>query len=225
VSNEPQPPGTCVIMGVGPQLGFSVARRFGRAGHPVAMISRNKIALEEFGSQLENDAPWGAYPADASDSGQIDAAVREARRALGPVQVLVYNVAMLGLRAWPTSLNHDLLMSTFEANVGSALVAIQAVVEDMRARQSGTILFTSGRWALTPSGEFFSVGLGKAALHNLGLSLAEELLPDGIHVATITISGVIRSATDYEYDPDRLAELYWTIHEQAAPDWQFDVRC
>ncbi len=220
-----QPPGTCVVVGVGPQLGFSVARRFGRAGHSVAMISRNKLALEDLGSQLGSHTTWGAYPADASDSAQIDAAIREAQQSLGPVEVLVYNAAVLGLRAWPTRLSHDLLMSTFEANVGSALVAAQAVVADMRARTSGTILFTSGTWGFTPSGEFCSVGLGKAALHNLGLSLAEELAKDGIHVATITISGEIRSGPDYEYDPDRLAELYWSIHEQARADWQADVRC
>ena len=130
-----------------------------------------------------------------------------------------------GCAVWPTELSHELLLSTFEANVGSALVAAQAVASDMRASQRGTILFTSGSWGFTPSGEYCSVGLGKAALYNLGLSLAEELAGDGIHVATITISGRIRSASDYPYDPERLAERYWSIHRQARPDWQADVRC
>jgi NAD(P)-dependent dehydrogenase (short-subunit alcohol dehydrogenase family) len=224
VGEDLQSLGTCVVIGVGPLLGFSVAQRFSRAGHPVALISRTQSSLEEFGAKLGADAAWGAYQADAADSTQIDAAIRKARRALGPIQVLVYNAAVLGLRAWPTELSHDLLLSTFEANVGSALVAAQAVVADMRNNRRGTILFTSGSWGFTPSGEYCSVGLGKAALYSLGLSLAEELVGDGIHVATITISGRIRSASDYAYDPDLLAEHYWAIHRQARPDWQADVR-
>ena len=33
--------GVAVVLGVGPGLGLAVARRFGRGGHPVAVVSRS----------------------------------------------------------------------------------------------------------------------------------------------------------------------------------------
>ena len=40
--------GTAVIVGVGPGLGLELARIFGNAGHPVAMLARDKAKLDSF---------------------------------------------------------------------------------------------------------------------------------------------------------------------------------
>ena len=221
---EPGGHGTCIVIGVGPKLGFSVVRRFAASGHPVAMMARRREALEAFGARLAEDVRWGAYPVDAARSDQVAAVVRRAQADLGPADVLVYNAALLGLRAWPTALSHEDLMASIEVDVGSALAAVQAVVPAMRAFGRGTILFTSGNWGIRPSGEYCAVGLGKAALHSLGLSLAEELAPERIQVTTVTIGGVIRPESDYTYDPDRLAELYWDLHSRPPAKWEPDIR-
>jgi short-subunit dehydrogenase len=44
--------GTAVIVGVGPGLGLELARIFGNAGHPVAMLARDKAKLDTFAKEL-----------------------------------------------------------------------------------------------------------------------------------------------------------------------------
>ena len=217
------PPGTCVVIGVGRKLGLSVARRFGREGHPVALMARRRSRLEEFGRDLGQDGiRWAAFEADASQTDEVVAAVATARSSLGPVQVLVYNAAALNTPSLPSEMSLDLFYSTLRVNLVSALVATQLVVPDMRQLGTGTVLFTGGTWGLVPSAAYSAVGMGKAALRNLAFSFAEELAPDGIHVATVTISGVIKAGTDF--DPDRLADLYWDVHCQPPDAWEREVR-
>ena len=41
-----------VIVGAGPNLGAAIARRFGREGMPVGLISRNHDKLEQLAAEL-----------------------------------------------------------------------------------------------------------------------------------------------------------------------------
>jgi NADP-dependent 3-hydroxy acid dehydrogenase YdfG len=41
-----------VIVGVGPGLGLELARTFATAGHPVAMLARDKAKLDTFAEEL-----------------------------------------------------------------------------------------------------------------------------------------------------------------------------
>jgi len=61
-------------------------------------------------------------------------------------------------------------------------------------------------------------------VRSLSLSLAAELRPDGVHVATVTIRGSIAAGT--AFDPDLIAATYWQLHEEssAAPEtWRAEV--
>ena len=42
----------------------------------------------------------------------------------------------------------------------------------------------------------------------------------GIHAATITIAGAVKPGTDF--DPDRIAELFWTAHTDPKDAWQIE---
>ena len=44
-----------VIIGAGPNLGAAVARRFGREGMAVGLVSRTQSKLDDLAGQLEND--------------------------------------------------------------------------------------------------------------------------------------------------------------------------
>jgi len=45
---------------------------------------------------------------------------------------------------------------------------------------------------------------------------------DGIHAATITIAGAVKPGTDF--DPDNIAELFWTAHTDSKDAWQTEYR-
>ena len=84
----------------------------------------------------------------------------------------------------------------------------------MRSAGRGTLLLTGSVAAEKPSVSAATVGVAKAALRNLGLSLHSELAPDGIQAVTVTIRGVLHGAK--ALDVDEIADRYWALHIAAA---------
>ncbi|MDQ6861378.1 MAG: SDR family NAD(P)-dependent oxidoreductase, partial [Verrucomicrobiota bacterium] len=113
------------------------------------------------------------------------------------------------------------LMSDLRTNVGGALASVQQVLPAMRAAKRGTIIFTGGGFALEPHPQFASVGIGKAALRNLALVLAKELAPEGIHVATVTIEGMVKRGT--AFDPEQIAQEFVRLFRQPADSFEAET--
>jgi len=200
------------VVGAGPGVGLAVARRFTREGFRVALIARRPEALDEYVDELQRGgAEAHGFPADAADEGSLRQAFADIKARLGAPSVLVYNAAVLRQNR-PSELPVQDLLYDFRVNVAGALVAAQAVLPDMRAHKQGTILFTGGGLALTPFPAVASLSLGKAAIRNLTFSLGAEVEPDGIQVATVTICGYVKPGS--HFDPDRIADAYWTLHTQ-----------
>ena len=88
--------GTAIIVGVGPGIGLELARTFAGAGHPVAMLARDKAKLDGYAAELASTGPdIRGYAADAADPANLRAALRSAITELGAPDVLVYNVGVL----------------------------------------------------------------------------------------------------------------------------------
>jgi NAD(P)-dependent dehydrogenase (short-subunit alcohol dehydrogenase family) len=82
------------IVGVGPGLGFALARRFA-AEYAVALVARGKDKLANFTHEI--NAAGGnsiAVSADMSKEHEIAGAFEQIRRELGDTEVLLYNAAM-----------------------------------------------------------------------------------------------------------------------------------
>ena len=67
-----------VIVGAGPNLGMAVARRFGREGFAVGLISRTQSKLDDLAAQLEADGIRAAGA--AADIRDPDALARRSPR-------------------------------------------------------------------------------------------------------------------------------------------------
>ena len=200
----------CTIVGMGRGISHAVARRFGAEGFAIGMISRDDAPLRELEAEIPNSR---GISADAGDGHALMWALRE----LGPADVLVYN-ASAGRPGPATKLDIDDAMADFRVNVLGILRAVEETVPAMRAAGKGTIIITGGGLALNPVPTLASLALGKAAQRNLALSLAAELEPAGIHVATVTVCGFVQPGTHFA--ADKIAEEYWRLHLQ--PPGQFD---
>ncbi|MDI1448721.1 SDR family NAD(P)-dependent oxidoreductase [Polyangium sp. 6x1] len=200
------------VVGAGPGVGLAVARRFAREGFLAALIARRPEALDEYVEGLQRGgAEAYGFPADAADETSLRQAFADIEARLGAPSVLVYNAAVLKQNRLSEVPIQDLLYD-FRINVAGAVVAVQAVLPRMRAQKKGTILLTGGGLALTPFPTHASLAIGKAAIRNLTFSLGAEVEPDGIQVATVTICGFVKPGT--HFDPDRIADAYWTLHTQ-----------
>ncbi|MBI1946886.1 MAG: SDR family NAD(P)-dependent oxidoreductase [Deltaproteobacteria bacterium] len=201
-----------VVIGAGPGIGLAVARRFGREGMKVALLSRRGADMERAAAQLsEAGITARGYACDAERAHDVADALQAVVHDLGPVDCLVYNAAV-PKPGGPLEVGLEQLVRQFRVDVGGALVAVQRVVPHMKAVRKGSILLTGGGLALDPWPQMTALAIGKAGLRSLALSLFKELKPHGIHAATVTVDGLV--AKGGKLDPDAVANVYWELHQQ-----------
>ena len=199
-------PELVVVVGAGPGVGVGVAQAFAEKGHPLLLISRNIENLEEMAAALRIlGATVDVAVADASLPGDVARVLEILDK---PIDALVYNAAAFGgpLLATP---DQEVRLAT-EVNLYSLLSAAKAALPRMSAGRSA-ILITGGGFALYPSSDYGVLSVGKAMIRSAALLLAQELKPEGIRVATITIGGTVALATPFA--PDLIAKKYLEAFE------------
>ena len=80
----------------------------------------------------------------------------------------------------------------------------------------------SGGFADNPVPALASLSMGKAALRSAATLIALGVKEDGIHAATITIAGSVVRGT--AFDPDNIAELFWSAHTDPIDGWRTEYR-
>jgi NADP-dependent 3-hydroxy acid dehydrogenase YdfG len=214
-------PDVVVIVAAGPGLGLAVARRFAREGASIGLIARSTDRLDELADELRAAGTTVAVAeSDVADPAMLREAFGVLHELLGDPTVLVFNASEY-VEGRPAEVSYDAFMHGVYVGVGAALVSVQEVVPAMRAAGRGTVLLTGSVAAEKPSVSAATVGVAKAALRNLGLSLHSELAADGIQVVTVTIRGVLRGPK--ALDTDEIAAAYWTLHTQPRESWTPEV--
>lgn len=203
----------CAVVGFGPGLSSAIARRFVAGGFDVMGIARDPARHASLAGPHVT-----LREADALDSVALAEAVS------GDVAVLVYNAYRATMAAaGPSSLDPAALIEDFRVNVAGALAAVQAVLPGMRRAGRGSLLLTGGGLALNPTAWLpaASLAIGKAGLRSLAQTLHAELSPEGIHAATVTVAGTIAPGT--AFDPDRIAEAFWSLHEDQPGGFRDEI--
>jgi NAD(P)-dependent dehydrogenase (short-subunit alcohol dehydrogenase family) len=206
---------SAIIIGVGPGIGQSVARRFAADGLDLGLVARSASTLDNATAALaEFPDEKVSATADAADEGALRAALDAVVDRLGVPDVLVYNAAII---QWDSlgELSAREHLDAWAVNVVGAITAVAHVGPRMEARGSGTILITGGMPSPVP--EVMSLSLGKAGVRALSELLAARFGPAGVHVASVTIGGAVAPGT--AFDPDEIAERYWELHGQPREQW------
>ena len=205
-----------VIVGAGPNLGLAIARRFGREGFAVGLVSRTQAKLDDLASQLESEGVTAAgAAADIRDSDALTAAIRSLAGRLGEVEVLEYSPLPAPEFMKPIlETTVDDVRGPIEFSILGAVAATQAVIGPMRDAGRGTIMFTTGGAAINPYPLRAGVGVSFAGEVAYARMLHDELADSGIHVAHTAIGGRIAPVMDHE--PEDVAELLWSHHVDRA---------
>ena len=203
-----------VIVGAGPNLGMAVARRFGREGLAVGLVSRNQEKLDGLAAELESEGLTAAgAAADIRDGDALAAAIRSLAERLGPVEVLEYSPlpAREFMKPILETTAED-LRGPLEFSVLGAVAATHAVLGPMREAGRGTILFTTGGAAINPYPLRAGVGVSFAGEVAWARMLHDELAGQGIHVAHTAIGGSSRTAatTSRTTSPASCGPTTWT---------------
>ncbi|NNN30605.1 SDR family oxidoreductase [Streptomyces sp. S3(2020)] len=212
------------VVGAGPGLGRAIARRFGTAGHPVALISRNADKLEGIRDGLDAEGVSArAYPADVTDADSLTSALDKAAADLGRIGVLSYSPAptfpatagevpdlkALGFTA-AAETTAESVRPMFDMLVGGALTAAAAVLPGMREAGDGALLFTTGTTAVLPIPGMSNSGIALSGLRSWARGLHADLAGEGVWVGHLSIGLPIVPGTG-EGDPDVLADRWYQL--------------
>ena len=208
-----------MVIGAGHGISAATARLFGGQGYAVSLVARGQGRLAELRAALRRDGVRVEDAgADAGNPRELTVAVEALVRALGPVDVLLYNVSV-GRQVAVTDLSAEDLLADLAAGAAGLQTAVRGVLPGMRQRGSGTVLATGGGSADRPIASMATLGVQKAALRALVEVQARALAPEGIHVATVTVRGLV--GEDQQIHPDRVAEVYAElVAETAGPPGQ-----
>ena len=206
-----------LIIGPGPGLGQAIARRFAREGLPIALIARKQSTVDAAAEAVAG-VPVLPLTADSTDESSLQTAIDRATAEFGTPDALIYNAAIIQQDS-PGDLSAQQHLDAWNVNVVGAITASARVAPAMAERGSGSIILTGGM--PVPVAAYLSLSLGKAGIRALTRMLHERYGPHGVHAATVTVYGGIEPGGPF--DPDDIAEHYWTLHKQRRGEWQLEI--
>lgn len=204
---------TLVIVGAGPGLGLSLAEKFGKKGFKVALIARQQHKLDEYTASLaKQNIESVGFAADVTNHQQLADAFVKIKEALGQIDVLVYNAAVIA-PSHAAGTTAQIANEHLQVNVIGAIASAQQVIPEMLERQQGSIFFTGGGASeLTATPMLTTLSIGKSALRSYAHCLNEELAEKGIYVGMLSIAGMIKEGT--YFSADNIADEYVDMYEK-----------
>lgn len=219
----------CVIVGVGPGNGAAIARRFAASGYRTALCSRSREHLASIAQEIPGAS---VHPYDVCDPEAAEPVFSRIRRELGPVAVLVYNAGS-GVFASIDDATVEMLESAWQVNTRGLFVAAKQVLPDMRRAGGGSIVVVGATASIRGGPHFAPFASAKAAQRSLAQSMARHLGPEGIHVSTVIVDGVVNLPRIRERMPDRpdtffiepddVAEAVHFLAHQSRQGWTFEL--
>jgi len=165
---------TILIIGAGTGLSLGVARKFGKQGFIVGLISRSESNLEKLNDILKSENIQSYYaPADVRNTESLKEAISKLRNNVGSIDVLFYNVADVKAKDILEETSASLI-DDFSRNVAAALDAYLLVQKDLKENQ-GAVLISGGGFALFPSADYGSLSIGKAGIRSLALQPSRKV--------------------------------------------------
>lgn len=195
-----------IIVGIGSGLGFELARKFGSNGYDIALLGRNAKVLSTVQQNLSTEGIHVySIPTDVACEKSIESAFRELDKFSQPIHGLIYN-AVARRTVSPSSLTAEDVTEDLKVNLFGAISCTGQVLKRFKRQGDEFILYTGGGVALSPSTQSASMSIGKAAIRNYALNLAEELKKSRIFTGTVTITKKMEYGT--KYSPDLIASSY-----------------
>lgn len=218
---------TAVVIGAGPGLGLSMARRLGREGYDIALVSRSS---ERHAGYLRELAEAGinaeAFAADIRDPKRLRDALDEVIARFGDIDFVYYGPSPHGVAETQKSID-AITGEDVEGAMASVYPAADVVAKllpSMLARKApGVFLFTSAISAVLPVPALGAMTVPAAAARSYAVTLNAALAPHGVYAGVLLIGGLIDRSdiqaamsagsddSTYLLDPDRIADAAWDL--------------
>jgi len=185
-----------LVTGASSGLGHRFAEALADAGAAVAIAARRTDRLAALKASIEKAGGRAhALALDVTDAKRIPAAVAEAERALGPIDILVNNSGTVVAERFleHSETNWDRVIDT---NLKGVFLVAQAVAKRMAERGTGgSIVNIASTAAFVTSKGVISYNASKAAVVSLTKTMALELARYKIRVNAICPGYVVSEMT------------------------------
>lgn len=208
-----------VVVGAGPGVSGSVAKRFADEGYDVALLGRDVAVLEELAAEVETRGVEAGFAvADVTDVDETSDAIRRFGEHTGRIDVLHFNPSAYREKD-PLSLTVPELLHDVALGAGALLTVAQAARPYLS--RGGRISVTGSMAADAPWEGAASLGVQKAGVRNLVQSLDKTLAPEGIRAVSVTVRGML--SKEGAFTPDRVAEAIWDAITTDEGEWRNEV--
>jgi len=204
-----------VVLGAGPGLGLSAARRFASEGYDVTLVGQTAEQMSPLADQLQGEGftaeGAGVELTDPDDVARLITGIGERH---GRIDVLHFNPSAFR-QVDALHLTVEQLFEDLGVGVAPLLPAVQAARPFMPA--GSRVLVTGSAAADTPWHEAPSLGMQKAAVRNLVTSLDKTLAPHGIRAVAVQVNGVL--GKEGPFTPPLIADAMWDAVSRSDEDW------
>lgn len=191
------------ITGGASGIGASLVEEFHAQGAEVAFVDRQETAGRALSDRL--GGVW-FQPCDVTDGDALAAAIRAAAHDLGPITILINNVAD-DIRQRAVDMTPADWRRSLAVNLDPVFIAATVVHPMMKAAGGGSIVNLSSINALLGPAELAAYSAAKGAINALSKSLAREWGADNIRVNALSPGWVVT---------DRQLEMWLTPEAEAA---------
>lgn len=233
IAQKPAREQTALIVGVGPGLGFAVARKLSDSGMRVAMASRNTEKLAPLVEELTKGRGKmaRAYGCDATSESSVQKLLARVSQEMGAPDLVIYSVQGFG-PGRVVDVEVPAFEESWRQNCLGAFIVAREAARRMAPLHRGTIILTGSPSSLAGRAEHLNLAVGKFGVRALAQVMARELWPEGIHVAHLIIDADIRNPTKPEEpgepkaEPQHVAEQIYALHQQPKSAWthELDIR-
>jgi NAD(P)-dependent dehydrogenase (short-subunit alcohol dehydrogenase family) len=221
-----------LVAGAGEGLGRAIARRFVREGYKAALVARDPEKLAALAASIDGHA----FAADLSREDDVASVFERVEGTLGAIEVVAFVAATRIVGAF-TEISFADFEHVWRQSCASGFLVAREAARRMLARGRGTILFTGASGSLRGNPQFAAFAAAKGGLRFMAQSMARELGPKGVHVATVLLDGAIDSpmmwrdhrarmetlGADGALNADAVAQAYWQLHAQPRSAWTFEL--
>jgi NAD(P)-dependent dehydrogenase (short-subunit alcohol dehydrogenase family) len=171
------------ITGAGSGIGAGTAKAALRAGDGVVATGRNLDKVRDAYREVASER-LAFVPLDVADEAQANAAVEEAVRRFGRIDVLVNNAGYSLLGNFEELTTAD-IERQFATNFWGVVYLMRAALTVMRRQRSGHIVNISSVAGVVGLKHCAAYGASKFAVEGLSLSVATEVEQFGIKVTVV----------------------------------------
>ncbi len=168
-----------VITGASSGFGHAMAKAFAADGYPLLLLARRVEKMEAL--NLPNTL---CKKVDVTDKDAFESAVREAENKFGKTDLIVNNAGLMLLGDLATQ-NSEEWQAMLNVNVMGVMNGMQIVMEDMKARRTGTIINLSSIAGLKPFGNHAAYCASKYGVTGLTEVARQEMSSFNVRVLSI----------------------------------------